>query len=253
MFQDVTQILTKMGLKPTDSRIYMTLVSHKDGMFIAEICKITKIKRSTVYLSLGRLQSSGFVSQVKAGQRWKYMAEAPETLLAKQENLLEDLQEIVPFLSKLKSSDTQTEIKFFEGIDGIRKAYETVLIALKFEEDAQKKQLLAFASGRSVQKVFTNWQKQFINKRVRQRIPYKVILPKDSENAAHFTTDEEQVREARVIDEPFFKFKVMLEIYADSVFIYSPIAPVGGVIIRNANIADSLRTLHQFVWHTLEH
>lgn len=256
MFQDASQILGKLGLKPTDSRVYMTLVSCRDGLFIAELCQKTKIKRSTVYLSLKRLMDGGYISQVKVGQRWKYFAEHPERLLAKQETILEDLREVVPFLSKLKSSDTQTEIKFYEGIDGIRKAYETVLITLKFaqsEAEGDAKNLLAFASGQDTQKVFPDWQKNFIDKRKRLDVHYKVVAPLSSQNVSAFTNDPAQLREARYIPDDQFPFKVMMEIYSDSVFIYAPAPPVGGVIIRNGPIAESLRALHQFVWSVTPH
>lgn len=251
MFQDIVKTLEKIGLKPVDTRVYLALIGSKNGLFIAELCKATKIKRSTVCLSLARLVDFGYASKARVGQRWKYFSEHPKSLLARQESILGDLQEAVPFLSKIKLSDEKTEIKFFEGIDGIRRAYESVLVSLKFTEDKAKREMLAFSSGLSVQNVFVNWQKDFINKRKKLGVPYKVIVPENSENVSYFNTDAGQLRDARIIRDDLFRFRIMLEIYGDSIFIYSPVSPVGGVIIHNAPIADSLRSLFWFVWRSL--
>ena len=43
----------------------------------------------------------------------------------------------------------------------------------------------------------------------------------------------------------------MFETYADSVMIYSPNKPFGGVVIRNQKIADSMRALFYLVWNLL--
>ncbi len=252
MFYDAINIFGKMGLKPRDTRVLLTCMSNKNGHFIAELCEITKIKRSTLYLSLKRLMEAGYINKIRVGNRWKYYAENPENLVARQEMLLDNLKELEPLLKRLTNNKGQTEIRFYEGIDGIRKAYENVLISLKFaQNNKEKRDLLAFASGVHAQKVFVDWQKDFIDKRKRLGSWYKVIAPENSKSSPHFTNDKEQLRQARYIPKDQFPFKIMLEIYADSIFIYSPIKPVGGVIIKNGQIADSLRALFLFVWNNL--
>lgn len=252
MFQDTAHTLGRLGLKPVDIRILLTCMSKKEGHFIAALCKTTNIKRSTVYLSLKRLMDEGYVTKVRVGNRWKYYAESPESLVARHEMILEDLKDLAPFLKRLTSAQGQTEIKFYEGIDGIRKAFESILISMKFAVAGDEKNLLAFTSGVDVDRVFSDWQKQFIDKRIKLGAWYKVIAPESSKNLKHFKTDHKNLREGRYIPDKQFPFKIGLEICGDSVFIYSAVSPVGGVIIRNSQIAESVRVLFLYMWGTLE-
>ncbi len=251
MFQDAMHTLQKLGLKPTDIRVLLTCMSKKDGHFIAELCTTTKIKRSTVYSSLKRLLDGGYVTKIRVGNRWKYYAESPESLVTRHEMLLDDLKDLAPLLKRLTSVQSQTEIKFYEGIDGLRKAYESILISMKLAPEGEERNLLGFTSGADVQKVFTDWQKQFINKRLKLGSWFKVIAPESSKGVKHFESDAKNLRESRTIPDAQFPFKIALEICGDSVFIYSAIQPVGGVIIRNAQIAESMRVLFLYVWGTL--
>jgi len=55
----------------------------------------------------------------------------------------------------------------------------------------------------------------------------------------------------KYVDEKRFPFKVTMEIYGDSIMILSPFKPLGGVIIENGKIADSMRSLFYLVWELL--
>jgi len=50
------------------------------------------------------------------------------------------------------------------------------------------------------------------------------------------------------MSDKFNKFQVDINVCADSLILYSPTPPIGGVIIRNAKIAEAMRTLFTMVW-----
>ncbi len=248
MFQDVLGLLGRFGLKDTDGKVFLTLLHFREGLFVHEIVTHSKIKRSTVDLVLDRLIADGYVTHIKFGKRFKYFAKSPESILFHKEQSLLDFKSLLPMLARLGSDKGETRINFFEGPEGIRRAHQEILLQLK---NADNKELLSFSSGEHVMRVFPDMQTAFINKRIKMGAWFKAIAPASSRKVPEWTDDPKSLRAVRYIDDRKFSFKVQLEIFADSVMIYSPMKPVGGIVIENPRIADSLRSLFHFVWETL--
>jgi hypothetical protein len=95
-------------------------------------------------------------------------------------------------------------------------------------------------------------QKAFINKRIKMGVWYKAIAPDSSRKVKEWSDDPESLRSVRYVNQKKFDFKVQMEIYANSVMIYSPLKPVGGVVIHNARIASSMRSLFYLMWSMLD-
>lgn len=250
MFKDITGLFSRLGLKPKDTKVYLACLHHKDGLFVHEIVHETKIHRSTVDVILQRLTQLDFINRVKVGPRYKFFAQSPETILFKQEEIVGDLRTLLPMLSKIGATKEETEIRFFEGRDGIRQIYDDVLMRLKFAE-GDSKQIVSFVSGTEALKSFPDMQKQFIDKRIRMGVWYRAVVPYTSITAREYAAHPPSLRDVRPVDEKSFPFKVTFETYADSVMIYLPVKPYGGVVIRNQRIADSMRSLFYLVWKML--
>ena len=250
MFRDVSMILGRMGLKDKDATVYLVCLHFKEGLFVHEITKQTKMNRSTVDVVLKRLIEMGFMSKVKVGSRYKFIAQSPESILFKQEATLEEFKTILPVLSRLGADKTQTEIRFFEGKDGIREIYDDVLLQLKFAE-GERRQLVGFDIGPHLSTVFPDIQKKFIDKRIRMKIWYKGIVPQSAVGKNEYAALEKDLRQVKFVDDKKFPFKVNFQAYADSVHICSTSKPYGGVIIKNRNIADSMRALFNLTWGLL--
>lgn len=250
MFQDVLGLLGRMGLKPRDGAVYVALLHHREGMFVHEIVTQTKIKRSTVDVVLTRLQEVGFVQKIKTGARYRYLAKSPEAILFHQEQVTEDFKSMLPILTRLGSDTGETEVRFFEGAKGIAQIHDDMLLRLKFAE-GDRRQLISFSSGADVMKLFPDMQKIFIDKRIKMGVPYRAITPMSAQRFHEYATDAKSLREAKFVDDKKFPFKATFETYADSLMICSYTKPVGGVVIRNMKIADSMRSLFTLVWSLL--
>ncbi len=252
MFQDITHLLNRLGLKENEAKVYLTCLHFKDGLYVHEIVKKIGFKRSSIDLILKRLVKKEYINKIKIGQRYKYMAEKPETILFMHENTLDDFKAIMPMLAKLGSNKTETEIRFFEGRDGIQKIYNDILLELKLlNPDAPERELISFSHGINVLNIFPDIQKKFIDKRIKMGVWYKAIIPKGQTMAPVYTTNKKAFRLIKAVDEKSFPFKDVFEIYGHSVMIYSPKKPYGGVVIRNKNIAASMRAIFYLMWDLL--
>ncbi len=250
MHKDIIALLKRMGLKDRESRIYLACLRHRDGLFIYEIAKETRIMRSTVDLTVRRLLQRGFLNQVKVGRRLRFFAEAPEAVLFRQKQLVEDLEQVVPMLAKIGGEKKEMEILYFEGGAGFRQVHNDILLQAKFATEL-KKEVLGFSSGADSIRLFPDMQKNYINKRVRSGIRYKAIAPQSSVGVREWSNDEKALRSVKYLPDDSWQFRIETQIYADNVMLYSPSQPVGGVIIRNEKIADSMRALFKLVWDLL--
>ncbi|MDP9126696.1 MAG: BlaI/MecI/CopY family transcriptional regulator [Pseudomonadota bacterium] len=250
MHKDVMTLLTRMGLKDRERRIYMACLKYKDGMFIYELAQETRITRSTVDLTVRRLVQSGFLNKVKVGRRLRYFALAPEAVLFRQKQLAEDWEQLVPLLSNIAGQKKDMEILHFEGVDGLRRVYEDILLQLKFA-NGRKRDLLSFSSGVNIVRIFPNIQKAFINKRIKTGAWFRAISTQESSLVPEWMNNAKQLRAVKYIPEKNFQLSMTTDIYGDNVMMYSPVPPVGGVIIRNEKIADSMRALFNLMWRLL--
>ena len=80
---------------------------------------------------------------------------------------------------------------------------------------------------------------------------FRGITPRSAVEVFEYKKDASFLRDIKQVDGKKFPFKATFEAYADSVMIYSPTKPFGGVVIRNHKIADSMRSLFYLVWDLL--
>ena len=243
MYRDVMTLLNRMGLRDGESKIYLTCLASNEGLFTHQLVKQTKLKRSTIDVMIKRLIDQGFLTKLKVGRRFQYMAHKPETLLYKQEEIVNEWRDIMPVLKRLNLHQSKTEVLFFEGSAGFKQVHEDILLHLKFAEPEQK-EILALSSADDFMKVFPDLEKAFITKRVKHAIRYRALYTQEN---IDFLSNEKQLRTTKLINNKL-DFRGDLQIYGDNVAIYSTTKPIGGVIIRNPQIAASLRSLLNFVW-----
>jgi predicted transcriptional regulator len=246
MFRDVLSLLGRMGLRDSESRIYMVCLASEQGLFTHEIVRQTKIKRSTVDVMVKRLLQQNFLTKIKVGRRFQYQAQKPEALLYRQEELLGEWRDVVPFLKKIHAPQTKTEVLFFEGADGFRQVHEDILLHLKFV-DPEKRELFSLSSADDFMKLFPDLEKAFINKRLKHKISYRALATETKHTRKIWASDLKQLRTTKFIADKL-DFRGDISIYADNVAIYSTTKPLGGVVIRNPALASSLRSLLNFVW-----
>lgn len=250
MHKDIMGLMKRLGLKDRESRIYFICLRNKGGFFIHEIAKQTRLARSTVDLNVRRLVQRGFLNRIMVGRRLRYMATTPETVLFRQKQLTDDLEQIVPLLTKLDGRKQETEVIYFEGVEGLRRVHDDILLQTKFASSA-KKHVFGFSSGADTIKLYPNIQKTYINKRVKNGVWFKAIAPYVSRGVREWSKDSRSLRDVKYMPHGNSPFRIETQIYGDSVMLYSTRNPIGGVIIRNDEIAESMRGLFALVWSLL--
>ncbi|OGG56491.1 hypothetical protein A3D71_02365 [Candidatus Kaiserbacteria bacterium RIFCSPHIGHO2_02_FULL_55_20] len=250
MPKDIQKTLAQLGFKETEAQIYLLCLQNKQGFFVFEIAKQTGIKRSTVNLVLERLSQKGVLTHHIDGARKRFIAESPETLLFRFEDSLNDMRALIPLLHAVSGQDKKTKIRFFEGKRGIETIHHDILLTLRTAK-GPKREDLAIASGENVFELQPEHQKQFIDKRVKARIPIRWIAPESPLTRKIDTLSSAEYRKMKFFDPKKYKFNIELDVYGDSVALMILGNEPAGVIVENETLAESFRGLFNLLWNSL--
>ena len=163
--------LSELGLTETEARAYLTLLSSgrvKSG----EIIRASGMQSSTVYGALSSLMSKGLVSFVQVGKVKHYSAEPPESFELFLDERKRRLESMMPHLKKMeaKSEREQKTARVFEGMKGLKTAYNDVYLTMKPGEDYVFYQVEAGELERKrISVFFRNWHRRRAGKGIKVR------------------------------------------------------------------------------------
>ena len=242
-------ILEKLGLNKNEAQIYEVLL-NEGSLGVKPILSRTGLKRGNAYYHLDSLKAKGLVETEKDGGRTLFSAKHPEQLellLAQQKAALseaeENLHKTLPALRGIfQLSTTKPGVKFFEGQEGIIKIYETLL--------AQGQSIDSFEDKGEMVAFFADYVKEFISKRIKQRIFNRVIAPSTSPINV---SSPKEFREARLLPVAQFPFRMDIKIVDNlvSLISFQKDNPVG-ILVENKEIAENFKMLFEMVWKLLE-
>jgi sugar-specific transcriptional regulator TrmB len=241
------EILLELGLSKIQAVLYLTSLRH-GVLSVLELSKLTKINRQQIYEEAQKLVDLGLY-EVTRKQRRKYIAADPDRLdkvgrrqIERTEATLEKLSRMLPILEALAlPKKSNVLVKYYEGMDKIREAYESELEACKNME------VLSLAG--SVDDIFRffpesyweNWNKQLVKQKSSSR-----MLVHASEAARKTAShDGDYGRETRYLHQ--FPLKVNIDVFGNTVLIVSFYDELA-LWIESGIVAQSYRILFDTLW-----
>ena len=135
--KQITELLKQIGLTENESKCYLFLL--KDGpMTVQELSRKSGIHRVNLYTVVNGLISKKVVDyEVKNKYRKKLIPKHPRVLLESlyaQQRVLKKAElkfkQVLPELAGfLKQRNTKTEVRFFDGLEGVKQVFDNVLTA----------------------------------------------------------------------------------------------------------------------------
>lgn len=128
---DIAEILTKLGLKEREAVVYEAVLRLGSTGVVA-IARETGYDRPAIYRILTSLVAKGLIEKRLEGWKQKYAASSPDqfdVIIAEQKRQFESVLPDMLALFKLKGARSQ--IKYYEGFEGLKAAFERNLRELK--------------------------------------------------------------------------------------------------------------------------
>ena len=131
----ITAALEELGLTPAEAKAYLVLLEN-GPLRTGRIIKLSKLQSSTIYHALDSLSHKGLVTHVLVGKIKTFRSQQPEVFRQFMRERLEDFEEILPELKRLEQRQgEQKSARVYEGMRGLKNAYQDVLDTMRPGED----------------------------------------------------------------------------------------------------------------------
>ena len=238
--------LIELGFGNKEAGVYLALLELGPST-TTEISRAAKINRTTGYDILESLVGEGLINLVGETKIQKFAAENPDRVIVFLENKIKQNQEklkmaynLIPELLSVYNEKEKPKVKFYEGIERVKEAFEDTLTA--------KKEILAYAVGADMFKaVSREYFKDYTKKKIENNIHVRVIAPDDKESREVVLKDKEELRESLLVPKEQFYFSTEVNIYNNKILTISWKEKFA-FIVESEEIANAQRKIFELAW-----
>lgn len=172
-----TEILEQIGLSKNEIKIYFALL-ELDQTSATPIVKKSGIPNSKVYPTLEKLIKKGLVSYVIKNNVKYFQASDPKNLIdllnTKEKQIIQQKQEIEKLIPQIemkrKLAKEKQEATVYEGLDGVKVAFNNIINTLKKGEEYQVFTLGEELIRKDTIRFFQNYHKKRRQKGIKIRL-----------------------------------------------------------------------------------
>ncbi|MFA6171228.1 MAG: helix-turn-helix domain-containing protein [Patescibacteria group bacterium] len=236
-------------LNDNEKRVLSGLYKLEDCS-IQKIAKETLINRTTLYPILEKLADKGLVSKIKVEGKIRFQPISKEEFALwaerKEKELKKNNRELLHWVgeqAKNKKASLFSEMKCFEGIEGIRSLYADTW------RDNPKKLIYGITDYHSAyENLGEFFRQEYLPARIGHGVWIKNLIPESAEGRKELKDAKKMLREMKFI-KLFKDLNIDVNIYGSKVSIvaYDKKNP-SGVIIKNEKIAEAMKEIFSYLW-----
>ncbi|MEK7665078.1 MAG: helix-turn-helix domain-containing protein [Patescibacteria group bacterium] len=238
--------LEKLGFSPKEADVYLALLELGTAV-VSDVAKKANINRSTTYILLDSLVDRGLVSVSEKNNVKLFSVTPAESItqyiqgLARQYTELVDIaQNIVPQLKSLYlSAIPKSRVKFFQGVNGLKNAYEDTLTS--------KETIRAYASIENMHKALPGYFPEYYQRRAGKNIFIRAIFPDTPESRDRVKHNKEEARESLLVPSDKYSFSPEINIYDNKIVFMSWLEKFA-LIIESQELAEALKKIFELSW-----
>lgn len=232
-------VLSKNGFTEKEAKVYLACLSLGSST-VLEISRKADISRGSCYDLLEGMLERGLVSKVHEEKHIIFTAMDPEMVLQRSESSVRQLELSLPELKGLFHKHAHPRIRYFEGLEGIKRIYADTLTATT--------DILNYANSREIRIHWPDYDEDYVTQRCKKNIFLKGIAPDDDYGRAVQGDDVACMRETRLLPAKDFHFTNEINIYDNKVAITSFHHEMIGILIESEAIADTQRDIFKMAW-----
>jgi sugar-specific transcriptional regulator TrmB len=239
-------ILKDIGLSEHESAVYFAMISLGPTS-VLKISRASGVKRTTIYTVIDALKEKGLVRVEFRGFKSLFAAESPEKLEIILEQRKSKLKtRLRDFMDIYNKGGGETLIRIYEGMEGIRSVYNSLLTDIKPKEDYMI--IAGMQKAYALDKAFYDDLRDR-----RSKLPIRVrILVADPENEESKKILQFQKNfnmEARALP-PETKLTTNMVITPQRILIHQLEMPIMAIVIENKSTIKMHQELFEVMWNT---
>jgi len=241
----IKELLHKIGLTPTETKIYMALLDIGEAK-VGEILDKAELNSGRIYDVLQSLISKGLVSTIIKKKVKHFIPSHPEKILQYYNDKISNMQEnkkelgvsMPDLVEKFNHIKQPTQVEFYSGIEGLKTAY------INFHSNNKTKNL--YVHGIVKLEMYPKKIKDYIQynlypERRKLKLKIRKIAAKGTRNE-RIDADNSEIK--------YLPYPSMTstEILGDKVMILLLQSDLLVILIENKSIADDFRKQFEFMW-----
>jgi sugar-specific transcriptional regulator TrmB len=246
---ELLEQLQDFGLNEKEARVYLALLPMRKATAYMLSLK-SGLKKSTTYMVLENLVNKGFILKIPDISKTFYIAKSPKDCLANARRRLNNAEDAIPELMAMhKEDDSKVSIAYFEGIDGIKELYTTLLRDMKKKNPVDRSYVGFNAHQKDTpEKLEKYWQE--LNEEFKDIELKRRIVTTEHESLKKYLDVETQKKYSvtlKALPEEIYSSNVSIEVY-DSITQIVSHRYLQAIRIENPDIASVLKQIFEIVW-----
>lgn len=243
--------LIDLGFSQKEANVYLALL-ELGPTTATKIARKAGINRTTAYDILDSLAKDSLVNFIAETKVQKFAPEHPNKVIAFLENKIKSAQsklkqasEVIPELLTLYNTKEKPRVRYYEGIDGMREAFEDTLTSTET--------IRVYAVGEDMFSALSEeYFKNYFKQRVAKNISTRVIAPDTPSTREVIKNDAQEMRTTLLVDADKFYFSTETNIYDNKIMIASWKEKFA-LIIESEEIANGYKKTFELAWEGAKH
>jgi len=238
-------VLQSLGMTQRQQAIYLAALELGESLQVP-LAKKAKIKRTTLRELLPDLLNRGILQQKIVGKRKLVVASDPRELVLDLEEKTKQAKEALPQLLAMQNILTnKPEIRFFEGIEGLKQVYQLTLdLGLT---------MYCFVNTEQMYPELRQWLAEYyIPEKLRRKIWIYNIMTAGEESKS--LMPEHGYRENKYIPKEQYPFEMEIVTFGDYVTFhhFRKTEEPSGIIIKSKAAAETMLSIHKLIWNNIK-
>lgn len=237
--------LQKFGLTENESSVYLSALKLGPTSALS-IARDSNIKRATVYLTIESLQQKGFIHVEHIGLKRRFVASSPEKLEENISSLRKTYYEMLPKLLSLhKLKGKSGLIKYYEGLEGLKSLYETILRELQSNDP-----YYIISKQENWYELDAKWFENFVERRSKRKLDTRIIF-QESKLAKQNVALQNALNQKVKILPRSSDYTSDVVICPQRYVVHSLTTPITAVSIENEDIIKTQLKIFMDLWNSL--
>ncbi len=236
------KVLKSYGLTEKQAKIYLACLELGSSS-VQKISQKSNIARSTSYEILESLRELNLVSIFRKKKIKYYSAEEPQKIINLTKEKINSLEQALPqFRAIYGQAKKQPTVRFYQGKSGM------ILILSEILKEA--KEILAIGSSDDVLDVFDREWPNFVKRRIKNKIPIKIILRESVKARERQRLAPQSLREVRIIPAKY-DYHGVIFVWKDKIAMFSLKKELIALVIESEELANVQNAMLKVIWDSL--
>ncbi len=241
---DILNGLKKINLTDKEARVYLVLL-ELGPCTPYKVAKHTNLKRPTAYVIAEDLVKKGLIVQILSEKKRTYIARSPEEYFKEIEERVNEARAILPGLIALqKRTSEKPNILYFEGLSGVKQAYEYRLSEFHNTEILGLAAKMQDFNHQLVKQVVLPWNKY----RKKHNIKLRIFTVDDPKLATfkEFFIDQETTK-AKFLPQDVYDSDCTIEFFEFGIRIVM-VQAMQAIIIESEKLSRTFKKIFELLW-----